>query len=392
VNVLIYKGDFRYNVVNYFAEELAQGLSLLGHYTTIYDFTNEKDDFQGFINKLRMENIDLVLSFNGITLFNPKVLEKLNIILGIILVDHPFIHLERIHEQKGKNTFICMYDRGYLDVFEEYIDKTVPIAHLMHGGTDLQITHQEKEYDIVVAGTIALVEDRISILEKMPHGIMKDIGNNLYRKALKNLNIPLDIHLKEEFDNRCIDGRIFREDRDFQQLLQCIYLVIDEQVRYKMRYSVLEAMLKAGLTVQLFGDCQIDTLKNYSNLKYHGQLDYKQLLKEISKSKVIVNDFKTCINGSHERILSSMLCKTLVLSNKNTYCNEDYKNREGIIYYDANHLDTLINSISYYLEHEDERQKVVDTAYTITKERHTWKNRAYEVEQIYRCIKGMANQ
>jgi hypothetical protein len=390
MNILIYKGAFQYDVVNYFAEELAEGLKSLGHHSILYDIPKMKDS-QKLTKLLVEENIELVVSFNGIALLPMTILEELNITTGIILVDHPFYHWQRINEQKGENTFVCMYDMGFLYVFEDYIDSNVPIAHLMHGGTQIQLVPSEKEYDIVVAGTMYTVEDTIPDLEKMADGVMKDIGRNMYRRALEDFSIPMDTYLKEELDSKHLDGDTFRGNTDFQQLLSYIYRLVDMQARTKMRYKILETMLEAGLTVQLFGNCQVDMLKKYSNLKYHGNVDYKQVLKEVSRSKILVNDFKPCANGSHERILSSMLNKTLVLSNKSTYCNDDYKDREGIVFYDANQLDTLITSINYYLKHDDERNRIVESAYNITAERHTWRNRSCELIGVYDAFKQMKN-
>ena len=48
-----------------------------------------------------------------------------------------------------------------------------------------------------------------------------------------------------------------------------------------------------------------------------------------------------------------MLNKTLVLSNINNYCNNQYVNKENIVFYDMNNLDTLVNNVYYYLENEE---------------------------------------
>lgn len=61
-----------------------------------------------------------------------------------------------------------------------------------------------------------------------------------------------------------------------------------------------------------------------------GAIDYIQLIKEIKKSKILLHDTPYSQNGSHERILTGMLNKTLVLSNKNNYCNKRYIDGENI--------------------------------------------------------------
>ena len=386
MNILVYQGAFQYDVVNCFAEELAQKFGELGHSTTLYDIRRQTD-LEEFVKVLIEKNIDLIISFNGIQAVEietmKKLIDKLDIIMGIVLVDHPFEHWQRIQMEKGKNTFICMYDEGYLHIVEDYIDNEIPIAQLCHAGIKLDTVTNEKIYDVVMAGTIPELQDNIPALEAMPEGILKDIGKALYNRAIEDYSMPLDVLLKGIIKDKGIKKEIFKENIDFQEVLAYIYLLVDVQVRNIMRHKVLQTMLEAGIKVDLFGNCKVEQFKKFSNFTYHGSVEYKELLQEISKSKILVNDVKTFTNGSHERILSTMINKTLVLSNKNTYCNNDYMDQESIVYYDVNHLETLVDQVKYYLEHEADREKIVEAAYSITNQNHTWKNRACELESIY---------
>ncbi len=384
MNILVYEGVFQYNVVNYFAKELAEGFKGLGHKVILYNLS-QQGRIEDFIEILLKENIELIISFNGIQAARIDIIKeligKLNIVMGIILVDHPFDHWQRIQWEKGENTFICMYDEGYLHIVEDYIDDQIPIAKLHHAGIGSSVEQNEKIYDVVMAGTIQ------ESSEEIPEGILKEIGDELYNKAIQNYSIPLDYLLDEVMKNRGLSKALFRENQDFQEALAYMYNLTDRQIRNTMRVKVLEAMLKAGIKVDLFGNCKIEQLKHFDNLTYHGSIDYLDLLHEIKKAKILVNDFKTVTNGSHERILSTMLNKTLVLSNQNTYCNNDYIQGRHIVYYDVNSLETLTDQVKYYLEHDDEREKIVHEAYVLTSEKHTWKNRASELESIYYSFK-----
>lgn len=386
MNILVYQGTFQYDVVNCFAEELAQEFEELGHRTTLYDIRRQID-LEEFIKVLIEENIELIISFNGIQALEietiKKLIDKLDIIMGIVLVDHPFGHWRRIQMEKGKNTFICMYDEGYLHIVEDYIDNEIPIAQVCHGAIKIDTVTSEKLYDVVVAGTIPELQQDIPELEAMPEGILKSIGKDLYIRAIEDYSIPLDVLLNDIIMDKGLRKQVFKENIDFQEALAYIYLLVDVQVRNIMRHKVLQTMLEAGIKVDLFGNCEVEHFKRFSNFTYHGSVGYKELLQEISKSKILVNDVKTFTNGSHERILSTMINKTLVLSNKNTYCNNDYMDQKSIVYYDVNNLETLINKIQYYLEHEADREKIVEAAYNITNQNHTWRNRACELESIY---------
>lgn len=110
-------------------------------------------------------------------------LEAMNIIQGIILVEHPFSYVNKAEFNQSKNSFICMYNEGYLYTFEEYINQEMPIAHLFHAGIELLHLPQNKEYDVVVVGNVKKVEPVISKLEELPEGILKSIGKSLYEKV-----------------------------------------------------------------------------------------------------------------------------------------------------------------------------------------------------------------
>lgn len=129
----------------------------------------------------------------------------------------------------------------------------------------------------------------------------------------------------------------------------------------------------------------------HKNFITHGPIDYIKLIVEIKRSKLLIHEIPYFQNGSHERFLTSMLNKTLVLSNINNYCNKQYVNKENIVFYDMNNLDTLVNNVYYYLENEDKRKKVEENAYQITKCFNTWINRAEEIIIIYNNFMKLKN-
>lgn len=109
----------------------------------------------------------------------------------------------------------------------------------------------------------------------------------------------------------------------------------------------------------------------------------------MSQSKILLNDMCYFENGSHERVFSAMLNDALVVSNKNNYSFNMYKDKESIIYYDAGNFNNLVSNVKYYLQNEDERNQVVNKAYDITSKYNTWGNRADEIIELYDIVKNM---
>jgi len=382
LNIVIYKGQFQYDVVNYFVKELELAFNEMGHAVITIDLlTTNPNDIISFFLKNR---VDLILSFNGINFVDKSIYEKLNIPLGIILVDHPFYHISRIKAYKGKTTFICMYDLEYLDCFEECIDNDIPISWLLHGGTEVQSeSYVEKEYDIIIPASIGNYNYFEQKLLELQEGIVKEIALNLYERGKTDYNHTLYTYFKEELNSMGISMQDLMNNEDYLTAFSYIYILVDKALRTRNRYRTVKKLLDEEFTIYHYGNLQNDELTKYSNFISNGPLDYINLIKEIKKSKLLLNDEPYFQNGSHERLFTSMLNKTLVLSNINNYCNNQYKDGESIVFYDMNNLDTLVDKIHYYLENEDDRKCIEEKAYKITKRFNTWRNRAEEIINIY---------
>lgn len=382
MNIVLYKGQFQYDVVNYFVDDLKKSFIEMGHAVTILDLRFISSD--ALISFFKNNHINLVLSFNGINAINKDLYEKLNIPLGIILVDHPFYHLSRIETFKGKTTFFCMLDLEHLDCFEECIDKDIPITWLPHGGTEIQFNeHIDKEYDVIFAGSINDYTYFEDILLNLKEGIVKKIALNLYDKGKENYNLSLYGYLKEELKDSGIEVKDLMNDKNYLNAFSYIYILVDKALRARNRYRIMKRLLDEGIKVQYYGNLQTNEFKKYKNFLSHGPLDYMNLINEIKKAKLLIHEIPFFQNGSHERFLTSMLNKTLVLSNINNYCNNQYIDKESIVFYDMNNLDTLVERVYYYLENENERMNIEKKAYEITKHFNTWRNRAEEIIDIY---------
>lgn len=387
INILIYKATAQYNPTNYFVDILGNNLEKLGHHVVILDTSViSKPDI--IIDILIKEKIELVLSFDRMQGGVETTLEAMNIVQGIILVEHPFYYVNKAEFNQSKNSFICMYDEGHLYTFEEYINQEMPIAHLFHAGIELPYQPQNKEYDIVVVGNVKKIETVISQIEELPEGILKSIGKSLYEKVKQGTTVTLDEGFNQEIKSRNLDSKIFRENLQFQEAIASIYSYIDEQIKNELRYNTIKAILSAGIKVDLLGDCEVEEFTNNVYFTCHGQLSYLEQLEKIQASKLLVDVSLLCLNGSKEILLSAMLNKTLVLTHQDNYLNGEFINKESIIYYDLGYINTLIDAIKYYLQSEQARSTIVEQAYSIVATKHTWSNRAYEIQEIFEMVRG----
>lgn len=388
MNIGFFKGDFQYDVVNYFVDELSKVFQRKGHNIYILDLceVSKTKDIVGAARDLVDCDLDLLLKFNGIDMevYN-GFYEELDIICGILLVDHPFYHYNRIKKLKNKNTFISVYDQGALESAEKYIDSDAILTQLMHGGSCSHNENYEvKKYDVIFMGGLKKrfleVEKN---LDQLPDTKMKKIAEYIYINASKKYTETLDDYLNEAIEKFELDTE------EVESFIKGIYPLIDHGLRIKYRYDVILNLIRNGIKVDYFGNCELDELENYDNFINHGPIKYEEALKIMSESKILIHDTVYFKNGSHERIFSAMLNGALVLSNTNNYCFNMYKDKENIVFYDINRLDELEEKVKYYLNNEEERQKIVENAYEITSQYNTWDNRAEEILEIYDIVRNM---
>ncbi|MCQ2022232.1 glycosyltransferase, partial [Clostridium butyricum] len=378
MNIVLYKGNFNYDVVNYFVDEISDSLRKRGHIVYVIDIISlvsklKKDEIceQDILNFFINNEIELVLSFNGINLINIDIYEKMNIILGIILVDHPFYHAERINRWNSKNTFVAVLDEGSISTVEKYINDKCILTHLMHGGSYSKNKMMERKvYDVIFCGGI--VKPTLRYIEEVYSKLPQDL--KIINDELLNNNGYMDKCLDEVIRKLNINKEILKLD-EYRFILAEIYILTDKYKRDYMRYNILKNMLENGIKVDYFGNCNCEEFSSYDNFINHGSVEYSEILEAMKKAKILVNTIGYFENGSHERIFSSMLNRTLVISNQNNYAYNLYKDKESIVYFNHDSKEELIDKIKYYLEHDDERSKIVYNAYKITCKFNTWDNR-----------------
>ena len=80
-------------------------------------------------------------------------------------------------------------------------------------------------------------------------------------------------------------------------------------------------------------------------------------------------------DGSHDRIYTSMLQRSLVLTDKSEYLEETCKDFDTICYYDIKNLQSLPEKILQLRKDETLAEKIADHGYHYARYNHTWAER-----------------
>ncbi|ONI37596.1 hypothetical protein AN639_09630 [Candidatus Epulonipiscium fishelsonii] len=434
INIVLFKYSLRggnRRILGKFIDELEIAFKDMGHIVTILDFdqyafhkdsirldytTNSdgvsivfKDmgqtaiDFDQYGFPKDSVKVDYVINF-GATLAGIPSLFKFfsdnNVIVGTLLPDPP-VYIRRLLKNTPKrNVFIGMFAESFLNSYEKYIDNTRILIHLMQAGSKSVIMNSEKNIDVIMTAALRLEEvdlpdGRINQLieewelRETTANIVKKFANELYTKAFDNFNKTME---------ECIE-EVILENEDIQLamampelkhlLFEELYLTVDWYRRNKYRYNVVKALLDNDIKVEFWLASENKYFNEYPNFVDNGILWYHEIVEKIAESKILLQDLYPVKNGGSERVFNAMLNRTLVISNRNSFANDELIDGVNIIYYDANNLNELVEKVRFYTENYDLAQPIIENAYKLASEKHTWKNRAEELVNMYYVMKDL---
>ena len=155
--IVLFKGGFQYNVVNYFVDDLAESFVKLGFTSRVIDLTKN-----GFAAKLKEQinkgNIKCFFTFNGIGLPDlGELAVELKVPFINFYLDSPIYHLQRL-KYKSENIKIVFIDKNDLQFSNEILNQEASfIPHGAFTKFDSAGAHNNKS-GIIFAGSITKPE------------------------------------------------------------------------------------------------------------------------------------------------------------------------------------------------------------------------------------------
>ncbi|MFW3345106.1 glycosyltransferase [Aliarcobacter butzleri] len=396
MNILVYKDEWAYSVVNLFVENSVYFLRKKGHNVTIID-ANNSDAINILLNIFNTQIVDLVINFGKAT--NPilndgrPLYDAANTTLLAIYVDHPAYHIPSLTENI-KNFLCCFNDKQHVD----YINEILPNHHkisffLPHGGltTNIEEDNQiktfekykkQKTIDIVFAGTF------MGNINKKWDEIEVDFPKYILDETCEKLINDDYGSVHQTFNNIC-DKYGIKFSTFGKVQLSGILIEIINYVRSIRRVELIKTIVNSGLNITICGNGWENFVKEHKNINYVGTLDIKDNLELIKKAKVLVNVTPNFTDGSHERVFTGMLNNTVVFGDKSRYYNEFFEDEENILYYSFNSLDNDIKKLKEILKDDKKLFDISQNAYEIANQHHTWENRVDTMLEMVNLSKLM---
>lgn len=374
----------QYDVQSAFIQGMHDGLLSEGLKSRLIVFDRQ---FPGaVVEELIKDRPDCTLSFNGVPdndQGDPVCVDiKLSHIA--VLVDAPFYAF---------NAMRCPYvlftccDRSDAQYYQKMgFDRLIFLPH----ATTLQPSPEwnlKRKYDVVMLSTPIDPKKERKAWDKF---YPPELSKLMEDAAELVLNTPeLNVHqaFLAVMENK---NKKLKFDT---MTLQDILKRIEVYYRAKDRIELIKAI--KDVRVDLFGqgiNCNWRDLIRQDNVVFHDAVEFKDALRIMHESRIVLNSSPMIKDGAHERVFAGLMSGAFIFSSFSKYLNEQFPDGSGIRFYQPGQYDSVNLTISDILADEGSRVKAVKTGYELVKKSHTWTERAKELHVKFGPIVDAMNR
>ncbi len=379
--ILIYKTDDTcYNILNMFAEQLANALSAYGQTVEIFDVQKEGNSALTQFAGRKFKAIIGIQTYVFSIMMQDNVTNLHDLIEGPkynMILDHP-AWLKEHFANAPKNYHLLIHDRNYLSFADRYFKNIGKNYHFFPAGIQADnINDDEKKYDISFVGTYRDYRERLNIIRT--YGRKQRYLINRYMIKMKHSpNMPAEgafLQVLDDYGLKVSDADfldLFYESRQAYFAVMCYY-----------REKVISALLDNGIQIHVFGESWKDaTFSNHTNLVSHSSLTPEESLGVMKASKISLNIMSWHKDGFTERIANAMLASSVVLSDRSTYLSEEFKEGEEIVLFDLEQLAELPELVRLLLKDGGRLRRIAQAGYEKAVQKHLWIHRGENLLNI----------
>lgn len=387
--ILVLKGNAKYSVTRFFADELIEGFRELGYRCEVFD---ARSQMSTELREMAKRMYAFVLAVNGT--FTSKDIEVETIELlkkncgqfVAYMVDHPCHHRDRL-SLFDRNILVTFPDRKHVEYVKQFYPQLTMVEFLPHAGMaagkGLGKAFAERTHNLVFAGsyydvmryektiegmeahTKNFVRACIQCLEQRPElTVEQAMSVVLYgEEALKQTVLPINFSEKSNSD---------------------LLLFLDEYIRTKVRAQVVSQVAASGQDIEVYGSgWESFTCNHMEHVHVRGEVDFGTLQKILDDTKIFLNIMPWFKDGSHERVFTAIEHGAVVLNDESTYLMEMLPDREMVFYYSLSSLEKIEEILTAMLQKEDMEQ-VRLAAQELVSRKHLWCNRSEWILKQYR--------
>ncbi len=374
--ILIYKGsDICYNILNYFAEQLGNALEQLGETVHYYDV--EKEGLPG-LSQFVGQQFTAIVGFQTYA-FDPFLTSR-NCFLHDLIggpkfnfqFDHP-IWMKAHYEKVPKDYYILTHDRNYIRFIKRYYPGVKDALLLPPGGTspDAPADTAKKNKELVFVGTYTDYRQYFPVIKNSSRE-MRYLANAFLLEMKKHPNQTAETALSEVLKKRGAN----LTDQKFLDLFDSLKPMIYCIMSY-YREKTIQTLLDQKIKLTVYGKSWEKSPFATSNyLMIQPEVTPAESIRELASAKASLNIMAWHKDGFTERIVNSMLCKSVVITDKSTCLEEQYRDGEELILFDLSNIEALPDKIRELLTADKKKEEIAEKACQRATAEDTWKNRA----------------
>lgn len=373
--ILIYIGnDVCYSILDVFSRGLGEALKELGQRVEYYDFSEQGIERLGNYVRRRFKAVIGMQTY----MFSVQresgslVHDEIDAPKYQFVFDHPvcfWMHLKKIPKQMC----VLTLDGNYVNFIKTWFGYKA--RFLPPAGEEKFCGEERKDYEITFLGSLGSFGEGLvrNLWAVRKQDKKKSFLLNRYILYMrKNLDKTPEYALQKVLEH--YKGDFSKEE--FWRMFYNERWVFRGVCQY-YRNKTIEILLNAGFCVHVYGDgWENSYLWGNPGLIHHAAVLGDEALKIYARSKLSLNIMSWHKDGFTERIANAMLQKSVVVTDKTAYLQQNFVNGEDLLMFDLGNLKALPDQIKALLDDESRRKQMAENAYEKAASRHTWRQRA----------------
>lgn len=317
-----------------------------------------------------------------------------------VVVDHPLYY----------NQYIIKHPQKYvqLDIDEMhviYMHRFFPEVHteyMLTAGTELNydrrilpdknyLSMKERSIDIIFTGNYTpkrILRKHLDNMEPEYIDFYEGVLSYLIDNPSETIDVAAEKALRREFP-----------DITDNQLADCMpsMMYADLAVRFHYRELAIRALADSGFKIHTYGaGYNYIECNHHENIIEHGGVDSKVCLDMISQAKISLNVMPWFKKGAHDRVFNTMLNGGVALTDASLFYENTFVDGKNVLFYSLEDLRDYEKSgydirvvaeaaekLRDVLADTDRLQNIADSGYKCCKGKHSWLERAVEIEKIF---------
>ena len=361
------------NIFNYLTEMIKIEFSRRNIFYETINLLQSPDILKKNIEDTLIKGFDAALSFNTVGQHNIlddngiSIFDKYEVPFFNWIMDSP-IDLAGGWSSNCKNLYFLCMDRNHVDYIKQNFNHAKDAFFLPLPGIESVFLpkYEDREYDVSFCGKIKTSNSIYDKVKSYPE---------YYRlftfEMIDYMMSDSDVDMIEAFENiskKYWGYNSFPED-DIENIRICASMA-NMFMRYYNRERVLKILANSKINLHLFGNNNEQILGHGAGcVTFHDGVTFAETVNIFSNSKIVLNVMPCFKNGTHDRIASGMLNKSIVLTDRSKYIDElpaDIMCRYNIDF--PNEIPDIIYNI---LTNVNKYSDIPDNGYRFAKEHYS---------------------